>query len=117
MKAWMFCVLLLSLSSEAMAFTTKKLDPMATRPAHAFKATASLGSSSKERDESLPLPMVSGSTPAFALPHPATHKGVSMAPAVYIEEDEEDDELFSYGTALVSCVASLALGFTLGYGT
>jgi hypothetical protein len=100
-----------------MAFTTKKLDSMVTRPGAALKAAVAASSKRKERDDTSPLPLT-GSAPAFALPHPATHhKGVAMAPAVYNDEDDEDDELFSYGTALVSCVISLALGFTLGYGT
>ncbi|CAB9517378.1 expressed unknown protein [Seminavis robusta] len=111
MKAWFYVVLILALTSRAVAFTAKKLDPRSSRPA--FKSTASVG---KDRDDVSQLP-VHGNTPAFALPQ-GTSLGVSMSPAVYNgDEDEDEDELFSYGTALVSCVISLALGFTLGYGT
>jgi hypothetical protein len=33
------------------------------------------------------------------------------------EEDDEDEELISFGTALFTCALSLAIGFSLGYGT
>lgn len=41
----------------------------------------------------------------------------AMAPVVYraVEEDEEDS--VGIGTGLIACVVSLALGFSLGYGT
>jgi hypothetical protein len=32
-------------------------------------------------------------------------------------EELEEDEVIGYGTAIVACVVSLALGFSLGYGT
>jgi hypothetical protein len=118
MKAWLFrFIMLLCLSSGTMAFTTKKLDPMVTRPGPALKAAVAASSKRKERDDTSPLPL-SGNTPAFARPQSAMHHlGGATAPAVYNDEDEEYGELFSYGAALVSCVISLALGFTLGYGT
>ena len=113
--------MMLCFSRGATAFTAKKLDP---RSRSAFKAA--VPAMGKEREEPSSLP-ASGTSPAFALPHPGSmgvsmapavyNEGTSTSPAVYNEEDEDDDELFSYGTALVSCVVSLALGFTLGYGT
>ena len=43
-----------------------------------------------------------------------------MAPSIrpqQREEYEDDEELVGYATAVVSCVISLALGYTLGYAT
>ena len=106
MRTW-YCFLFLLLVSSAAAFTTKKIDPR-TRPHPAFKTSATVAKEPK--DDATPAPVPG---PAFA----RTNTAASMAPAVYHEDDEDDDELIGYGTALVSCVISLALGFTLGYGT
>ena len=98
---------MLLLSSGAAAFSTTKLDPR-SRPS--FKAAPSV--STKEKDSTSPAP-VPRDTAAFGVSNTAA---ASMAPALYAEE-EDDEELIGYGTALISCVISLALGFTLGYGT
>lgn len=97
---------MLLLSNGTAAFTTTKLDPR-SRPV--FKTSSTVN---KEKDTLTPSP-VPRDTAAFGFSNTAA----STAPAVYVEEDDDDEELIGYGTALVSCVVSLALGFTLGYGT
>jgi hypothetical protein len=91
----------------AKAFTPKNREHRTAHPA--FKA----GGMVKEKEESSSSVPVPGSTPAFAFANPAA----SMSPAVMPQHEEEDDEMIGYGTALVSCVISLALGFSLGYVT
>lgn len=120
---YIFILALLLASHEGvMAFTTKKLDPTArsaTRPAFA-PSSSMTGKDKEESSSAAPV-----STPAFAFGTNAAGAapvGTSNSPSVYqsqqtVEEYEDDDELFGYGTALFSCVLSLALGFTLGYGT
>lgn len=87
-----------------MAFTPKSRDH---RAHPAFKAGAMV----KDKEDTAPLPVPSG-TPVFAF----ANQAASMSPAV-LPQNEDDDVLIGYGTALVSCVISLALGFSLGYGT
>lgn len=39
-------------------------------------------------------------------------------PSTFMPQEEmEEDEVIGFGTAIVACVVSLALGFSLGYGT
>ena len=91
-----------------MAFTTKKIDPRSPRAA--FKASPSVTKDHKDDT----APAAPGNTPVFAFTH---SPAASMAPSVQHEEYEDDDEIIGYGAAVVSCVISLALGYTLGYAT
>jgi hypothetical protein len=101
-----FLVLLLVIC-EAKAFTTRKRD---RRPAFKGASPVVIESSTSKEDQ----PTMSDSTGAIMF---AMH-GNPMTPAVaIIHEDTEDEIDVGYGTALVSCLLSLALGFGLGYGT
>jgi hypothetical protein len=106
MKAFKTMLLFgLALFGGADAFTTKKREK---RPAFKYSPAVN-NKESKEvaREEHTPA---AGPTTRFALPPSAAmlqQHGESL--------DEEID--VSYGTALVTCVLSLALGFGLGYGT
>jgi hypothetical protein len=77
------------------AFTTKKRETAR----RAFKTP------SVTKEETV---TASSNTAAFA-----------FAPYVvpYVHAEGEDDMAIGYGTAIASCVVSLALGFGLGYGT
>jgi hypothetical protein len=96
--SWVFLMLLVFLHGSD-AFTTKKRET--TR--RAFKTP----SVSKE-GETVTASSASSNSAAFA-----------FAPYVvpYVHAVGEDDMAIGYGTALASCVVSLALGFGLGYGT
>lgn len=86
------------------AFTTKKRErrpAFKSAPVSMEEQTASASASATG----------SGGGPLFAMP---PH---SMAPALMHPQDAEDELDIGYGTALVSCMLSLALGFGLGYGT
>ena len=96
--------MLLLAMGQASAFAPKSREHRAHLPA--FKAG---GMVKEKQDESSSVP---GSAPAFAFANPAA----SMSPAV-VQQEEDDEEIIGYGTALISCVISLALGFSLGYGT
>jgi hypothetical protein len=66
---------------------------------------------------------------AFGVDNTAvTHAGSASLPANHLyyptssssltyQEDDEDEELIGFGTALFTCALSLAIGFSLGYGT
>ena len=103
MKFLLFFILLLATLDNAAAFTTKKREPTRT----AFKAL-------NKKEES----PASGSTATVAT---ASGNAAALAFAPYVAYDlsqEEDDEVvIGYGTAIISCALSLALGFGLGYGT
>lgn len=89
----------------ATAFTAKKREP--TR--RAFKAASSVTREETATVPSTPTSTTGSNTAAFVY--------VTQAPVVPYEGDLDDDIAVGYGTAIVSCVISLALGFGLGYGT
>jgi hypothetical protein len=102
MKAIKTLLVLLLAAAVSDAFTTKK------RERHpAFKSAPV----SMEEQTTSASATGSAGGPLFAMP---PH---SMAPALMHPEDAEDELDIGYGTALVSCMLSLALGFGLGYGT
>lgn len=91
----------------ASAFTTTKREP--TRPA--FKTALANGnpaaaSAASMEHETAPR----DDQPVFAF------KGQAMVP-VQVVNVPDDEAVIGYTTGLVACVASLALGFSLGYGT
>jgi len=98
-------LLVLLVSSQTLAFTTKKLET---------KSRASFKSSSPVPKEDSPS-HAPASTPVFAFNHATSKNSPSVLPST--EETDEDDDLVGYGTAVVSCMISLALGYTLGYAT
>jgi hypothetical protein len=53
----------------------------------------------------------SASVPSNQLYYPTSSSSLMY------EEDDEDEELIGFGTALFTCALSLAIGFSLGYGT
>mmetsp|Transcript_6312 Transcript_6312/g.11493 ORF Transcript_6312/g.11493 Transcript_6312/m.11493 type:complete len:100 (-) Transcript_6312:143-442(-) len=91
-------VMLVALAMNAEAFTTKKRDPARS----AFSSVSN------------------GAVPAAAVEHETTSAAADqpvfkgMVP-IQVEVLEDEIEI-GYTTALVACVASLALGFGLGYG-
>ena len=89
---------------EAGAFTTKKRE---RRPA--FKATSVTKENNDE--DSANVPCASCGQMFALLQYPMTPV------AVQHYEDSEDELDIGYGTVLLSCMLSLALGFGLGYGT
>lgn len=102
MKAIKTLLVLLLAVVGSDAFTTKKRE---RRPA--FKSAPV----SMEEQTASTSAAGSAGGPLFAMP---SH---SMAPALMHPEAAEDELDIGYGTALVSCMLSLALGFGLGYGT
>jgi len=90
--------MLVALAMNAEAFTTKKRDPARS----AFSSVSN------------------GAVPAAAVEHETTSAAADqpvfkgMVP-IQVEVLEDEIEI-GYTTALVACVASLALGFGLGYG-
>ena len=109
MKAFRTMLLLgLALVGGADAFTTKKREK---RPAFKYSPAVN-NKESKEvaREEHTPV-ATSTQSARFALPPTA-----AMIQQQHAESAEEEIDV-SYGTALVTCVLSLALGFGLGYGT
>jgi hypothetical protein len=133
------------------AFTTKKSDRPAQRPAFAVNSPLDENSgatttrtdaatTTANRDQALPLPerafySAYGTTAisensnhptATTAPFGINGAAVAYGPYFYYtqqlqntrENDEDDDEeLITIGTAVVSCLLSLILGFGLGYGT
>jgi hypothetical protein len=91
-------VMLVAVAMNAEAFTTKKRDPARS----AFSSVSN------------------GAVPAAAVEHETTSAAADqpvfkgMVP-IQVEVLEDEIEI-GYTTALVACVASLALGFGLGYG-
>jgi hypothetical protein len=89
---------------ETAAFTTKKRDPSHKRKA--FSAVSSSSNAGKEQatqqQQQQEEMTTSNSQPAFV--------------AVQVVNLEDDDVVIGYGTGLVACIVSLALGYTLGYG-
>ena len=104
----LFVLALLSLT-RASAYTAKKREQR--RPA--FGATSVTSAAKEETTAAATSAASGGNTAAFTS---APGVGYAAAPYHQIEELEEE-ELIGYGTAIVSCVLSLALGFGLGYGT
>lgn len=92
-------VLLVAVAMNAQAFTTKKRDP--ARPTFSSVTNGAVPAAAVEQDATAAVDQ-----PVFAF------KG--MVP-VQVEVLEDEVEI-GYTTALVACVASLALGFGLGYG-
>jgi hypothetical protein len=110
MKAFRTMLLLgLALVGGADAFTTKKRDK---RPAFKYSPAVNNNNESKEVAREEHTSAATGTQSArFAFPPTA-----AMIQQHYAESAQEEDDV-SYGTALVTCVLSLALGFGLGYGT
>ena len=107
MNALKVVLVLLLVICEANAFTTRKRD---RRPA--FKGTSPVVMESSTSKEDHPALSDASGAVMFAM------HGSPMTPAVAIIQEDADDEIdVGYGTALVSCLLSLALGFGLGYGT
>lgn len=96
-------------STSCFAYTTKKREQR--RPA--FKASSSV--TSKDEGGASPSPTTVGvpATAAFAFAPAVAHTAYASAH----EDALDDEELIGYGTALITCFLSLALGFGLGYGT
>lgn len=91
--------MLVAVAINAEAFTTKKRDPARS----AFSSVSN------------------GAVPAAAVEHETTSAAAADQPVfkgmVPIQVEVLEDEIeIGYTTALVACVASLALGFGLGYG-
>jgi len=84
------------------AFTTKKRETSR----RAFKTTS----------VTLDQEHVTASATASHHSHNPAAFGFAASVVPY-EADLDDDIAVGYGTAIVSCVISLALGFGLGYGT
>jgi hypothetical protein len=109
----LFLVVLVGLDG-ATAFTTKKHD----RKRPAFK-----GLNLKKDEDAQPTTTPHAAagpsnTAAFGVSSAAAQAGaVAYGPYYYTVEEDDDDELIGFGTAVISCVLSLALGFGLGYGT
>jgi hypothetical protein len=110
MKAFRTLLLLcLALVGGADAFTTKKREK---RPAFKYSPAVNNNNEYNEMAREEHTPAATGTQSArFALPPTA-----AMIQQQYAESAEEEIDV-SYGTALVTCVLSLALGFGLGYGT
>jgi len=93
-------VVLAAVALSAEAFTTKKREP--TRPAFKTAVNAAVAATVEhevQREDQ----------PVFAF------KGQAMVP---VQVEVIDDEIeIGYTTGLLACVVSLALGFSLGYGT
>jgi hypothetical protein len=107
MKAIKSLLVLLLAVVGSDAFTTKKRE---RRPA--FKsAPVSMEEQQTASASASATGNTAGAGPLFAMP---SH---SMASALMQPEDAEDELDIGYGTALVSCMLSLALGFGIGYGT
>uniref|UniRef100_A0A7S1D6W9 Uncharacterized protein n=1 Tax=Cyclophora tenuis TaxID=216820 RepID=A0A7S1D6W9_CYCTE len=116
----------LFLVTEASAFTTKKRE--ATPGRHAF-----MDSNSQRRQEgsatASAAAAVATSTAAATYSPDEIHGPPTFiktaaplgpqvaAVAAQYEEDWDDDTVVGYGTGIVACVVSLALGFSLGYAT
>jgi hypothetical protein len=83
----------------ADAFTTKKRETAR----RAFKTP------SVTKEETV-TPSASSNSAAFAF-------APYVVQYVHAEGSLEDDMAIGYGTAIASCIVSLALGFGLGYGT
>jgi hypothetical protein len=99
MKGYKTLILLLLAVFGADAFTTKQ------RERHPAFQNVPVVKDTPGQEHSPP-----NNTPMFAFP--------LMAHAVAIQQEESEDELdIGYGTALLSCVLSIAVGFGLGYGT
>jgi hypothetical protein len=92
-------VMLVAVAMNAEAFTTKKRDP--ARSAFSSVSNGAVPAAAAVEHE----------TTSAATDHPV-FKG--MVP-IQVEVLEDEIEI-GYTTALVACVASLALGFGLGYG-
>merc|ERR1712154_162432 len=85
----------------------------ATRPA--FKAVTPLSMS--KNTENLPVqesaPVLEENNNAAAIAAFAT----AMAPIAAQSADIDEGTIIGYGAGLVACVVSLAVGFSIGYGT
>jgi len=106
-------LVLVSTFEGTAAFSTKPKHERSKRPAFNMsqknkdEATAKVGHQQKQTTTST-------NTAAFGV-HPAA---AAVAYGSYAHSaEEDDDELIGYGTAVVSCLLSLVLGFGLGYGT
>lgn len=95
----------------ATSFTTKQQGP-------AFK-----GVNSKKDEADVFQPAAShtscaSNTAAFGVDTAAAQAAaVAYGPYYYAEQESDDEDLVGFGTAVISCLLSLALGFGLGYGT
>lgn len=107
MRLFKVVVLVLATLHGSSAFTTKKRDTK--RPA--FQVLPANGVSVKEQQQGAARMEDS----AQAHPAPAFAFAGQMVPVKVVEA--EDDVAVGYATGLVACVVSLALGFSLGYGT
>lgn len=93
----LYIVLLLTLLTSGHAFTQKKHE---TKRRPAFSTT----------------PMKMKEEPS--IPSTSNTAALAVAPTLSHEDEVMDEDIvIGYGTALISCALSLALGFGLGYGT
>jgi hypothetical protein len=53
--------------------------------------------------------------PCYPPPFAIAQAAAAMSPVQHIDQD--DDLVMGYGTGVLACVVSLALGFSLGYVT
>ena len=110
MRVVRLLLLVLALLVSSLAYTAKKQEQR--RPA--FKASPM--ATKEEPASGTKAVSTSGNTAAFGFP-PAAVAYTSIFHYQQEEDGLEDEELIGYGTALISCVLSLAIGFGLGYGT
>lgn len=119
MKAFSFFLILLVCIhfQEAAAFTTQKREPSRV----AFQTSSRNSKEDSAAAAPGPAPAAttrgagsSSNTAAFAF---APAQQVQRYAEYYAGEELDDELVIGYGTALVSCILSVALGFGLGYGT
>lgn len=95
----------------AAAFTTKPKHERSTSKRPAFKSVSHTADEATAEVQQQQTTTGGGSNTA-AFVHP-----VAVAYGSHARTEEDDEEVIGYGTAVVSCVLSLVLGFGLGYGT
>ena len=96
-------VTLFALAASAMAFAP----PAAQVARPAFKAALSMSQAPLEEAAAEVMPN-KAAIAAFA---------TAMAPFVANAADVDEGTIIGYGAGLVACVVSLAVGFSIGYGT
>jgi flagellar basal body-associated protein FliL len=104
MRLLTLVVLVLAALHGIAAFTTKKRDPSHKRPAFSAVSSSNAGKEQATQQQQQPEEMTATSNPQPAFV------------AVQVVNLEDDDVVIGYGTGLVACIVSLALGYTLGYG-
>lgn len=98
-----------------MAFAPKKRETTPSR--RAFMDSSSPRSAAAAAATTSYCPDEVCVSPPF-MKHATSYKDADAAAlAAQYEEDWDDDTVVGYGTGIVACVVSLALGFSLGYVT